>query len=84
MEGRVIKLSMDKGYGFIRQDQRTERDIFFHVSALREDLNFCEALVGTRVRYEREQTSRGWQASNVEPADPTPVEAAANTQSEGA
>ena len=72
MEGRVCKLNMDKGYGFIRQDQKSEKDMFFHFTALR-GLDFCEALIGQRVSYERQQTARGWQASEIIAIDPEPT-----------
>lgn len=46
----TIKAVTDRGFGFIRPDERTESDVFFHASALLDtDIDLLS--VGDRVTY---------------------------------
>ena len=63
-QGNIKKLVVDRGFGFITQD---EGDIFFHCSAV-TGTNFEDLQEGQTVDYEVEQGKRGPQAVGVKPA----------------
>jgi cold shock CspA family protein len=48
--GRITKLMIGQGYGFIRLMSR--REVFFHRSDLREGTSFNDLVVGHPVRFE--------------------------------
>ena len=60
-EGK-IKKKMEKGFGFI--DTGTDKDLFFHFSAL-VDVTFEELREGQRVSYTAGQGPKGPCAENV-------------------
>lgn len=62
MEEGTIKRITDKGFGFIANG--TERDMFFHSSAL-EGVRFEELQEGQRVSYEVGQGPKGPRAEHV-------------------
>ncbi len=58
----TIKRITDKGFGFI--DNGTQRDMFFHSSAL-EGVTFDELQEGQRVTYDVGEGPKGPRAENV-------------------
>ncbi|MEO8494816.1 MAG: cold shock domain-containing protein [Planctomycetota bacterium] len=60
-EGKIKRL-MDKGFGFI--DTGTDKDLFFHNSAL-EGVSFEELREGERVSYTAGRGPKGPCAENV-------------------
>ncbi len=60
-EGKIKRL-MDKGFGFI--DTGTDKDLFFHNSAL-EGVSFEELREGERVSYTEGRGPKGPCAENV-------------------
>ncbi len=60
-EGKIKRL-MDKGFGFI--DTGTDKDLFFHNSAL-EGVTFEQLQEGERVSYTEGQGRQGPCAENV-------------------
>ena len=60
-EGKIKRL-MDKGFGFI--DTGTDKDLFFHNSAL-EGVSFEELQEGQRVSYTEGRGQKGPCAENV-------------------
>lgn len=72
--GRVVRLVLDRGFGFIRDDQGT-REYFFHRKNCAPDCPFSELeskddrqrRQGTHVQFEVEQDEQQrWRAVNVE------------------
>lgn len=59
-EGTIKKLA-DKGFGFI---QGSEKDIFFHFSAL-EGISFEDLREGQKVEYQEGTGPKGPRAENV-------------------
>ena len=49
-DGRIVKLFVGQGYGFIRVSN--DRDIFFHRSDVREGSSFNEFVIGDSVTFE--------------------------------
>ena len=70
MQGTIVAVKVDKGFGFICPPDRNLRDdnLFFHARDL-INLEFGESLVERRVEFDVEQTSKGPRARNVRPAD---------------
>lgn len=60
----TIKSLTDKGFGFIEAKEVSEKDIFFHASAL-QGVEFNELRGGETVSFETEQGDRGLKAINV-------------------
>ena len=60
MQGTVIYYNFEKGYGFIKQDDNPEENMFFHFS----DCNEVPP-VRSRVQYAIKEGRRGPQATNV-------------------
>jgi cold shock CspA family protein len=46
-QGKIVFWNEDGGYGFIKPDRANERDAFFHISALSEEVR-----IGDRVSFE--------------------------------
>ncbi len=65
MSGSVKSIVFDRGFGFIAVPG--ERDVFFHANDL-ERTTFDEQLVGLRVEFAVEQTTKGARARHVQPA----------------
>jgi cold shock CspA family protein len=68
--GTLVKIN-EKGFGWIKQDQAGEKDLYFHCSELRGGLQgkFSKHLEGVRVNYQRTACRRGLQATNIIPAN---------------
>ena len=62
MEG-IIKNLTDKGFGFITVDGE-EKDLFFHKNELK-DVSYEELKVGDRVSFEKADSEKGPNATNV-------------------
>jgi CspA family cold shock protein len=60
----TIKRLTDKGFGFI--DTGTDKDMFFHSSAL-EGVSYDDLQVGQRVSYNEGRGPKGPRAENVRP-----------------
>ena len=63
-EGTIKRLT-DKGFGFI--DTGSDKDLFFHMSAL-VDVRFDELHEGQQVSYAETHGPKGPCAENVKPA----------------
>jgi len=62
MEGTIKKLT-DKGFGFIAIDGE-EKDLFFHRNELK-DVTYEELKEGDRVSFEKADSPKGPNATNV-------------------
>ncbi len=62
MEG-TIKTLTEKGFGFITVDNE-EKDLFFHKNELK-DVTYEELKVGDRVSFEKSDSEKGPNATNV-------------------
>ncbi|XOB41838.1 MAG: cold-shock protein [Candidatus Nealsonbacteria bacterium] len=62
MEGTIKNLT-DKGFGFITVDGE-EKDLFFHKNELK-GVNYEELKVGDRVSFEKADSEKGPNATNV-------------------
>ena len=62
MEG-TIKTITDKGFGFITIDGE-EKDLFFHRNELK-DVNLEDLKVGDRVSFEKGESPKGPNATNI-------------------
>lgn len=60
-EGVISQYNEKRGFGFIRVQSDTER-YFFHISQL---ANTAQPKVGTRVKFTKEKTSKGYQAKDI-------------------
>lgn len=77
MEGTIMRMITDRGFGFIRVDDGTRRDnrrdkdteVFFHRSAVLGSTPFEDLREGTRVTFEPTQTDKGPRAEQVRPID---------------
>ena len=64
MDGQVVKLRSDRGFGFIRSS--SGEDVFFHRSAVAND-GYDDLREGQNVTFDREESPRGPRACNVTP-----------------
>ena len=62
MEGTIKNLT-DKGFGFITVDGE-EKDLFFHKNELK-DVSYEDLKVGDRVSFEKTDSEKGPNATNV-------------------
>jgi CspA family cold shock protein len=63
MEGAIKKVVIEKGFGFITVDGE-EKDLFFHKNELK-GVNFEELKEGDRVSFEKTDSPKGPNATNV-------------------
>ena len=63
MEGTIKTLISDKGFGFITVDGE-EKDLFFHKNELK-GVSYEELKVGDRVSFEKADSEKGPNATNV-------------------
>ena len=66
MTGRVKWFNNEKGYGFIENTEKD--DIFVHYSAIRQE-GYKTLSEGQIVRFKLIETSKGYQALDVEVVD---------------
>ncbi len=64
----TVKVVTDKAYGFIETDE-SEKDVFFHESALTGDLATRKLRVGDVVEFEIVQSEKGLNAQNIQLAE---------------
>ncbi len=67
MQGVIKKKLADKNFGFIQQ-QDSEKDVFFHASAVTGGSTFETLREGDEVTFEVENTPKGAAAINVQKA----------------
>ena len=67
--GTVVRVLVEKNFGFITPSDGDGRDVFFHANALDTSLDFDETLVERRVAFEMTTTDKGPRASSVRAAD---------------
>lgn len=65
MEGFVKSVIVDRGFFFIRPDDKSLPDLFAHVRSLDRSIAFDETLRELRVAFETEESERGLRAVNV-------------------
>jgi cold shock protein len=58
----IIKKKTEKGFGFIAIEGAD--DLFFHSNSL-VDITYDELKEGDSVTFDKEQTQKGWNATNV-------------------
>jgi CspA family cold shock protein len=63
MNGEIVRVVADKGFGFIRGQDGVER--FFHRSAVESSVNFNSLATGQRVSFEDEPSPKGPRARRV-------------------
>lgn len=68
MQGVVVRINVDRGFGFIRTDQ-TGPDAFVHFRDLAKGLEFDETLIERRVEFDVVTVEKGLRARNVRPAE---------------
>ncbi len=68
MQGSIVRLVRDRGFGFIRAENGTE--IFFHASGVTGNTPYDNLTEGQTVSYDTSQDTRGRgeRAINVQPA----------------
>lgn len=64
MLGKITRLTVTRGFGFIKVDDCRESDHFFHASQLR-DLPFDERLLGQAVEFESSLGEKGLNALEI-------------------
>ena len=60
----TIALKRDEGYGFIKQDDGGDKDVFFHASSVAEP-GFDDLQPGDAVTFDVEEGPKGPAATNV-------------------
>lgn len=63
MNGKVVRLTTDKGFGFIHGSD--QRDYFFHRSSVR-NTTFEELRIGQDVEFEESEGPKGPRAEDVQ------------------
>jgi cold shock protein len=68
MQGTIVRLVRDRGFGFIKAENGTE--VFFHATGVTGSTPYDNLQEGQAVTYDKEQDSRGRgeRAVNVQPA----------------
>jgi CspA family cold shock protein len=64
MTGTIKNINVERGFGFIRAADGTDR--FFHYTALRGGTKLSMLSAGMPVTFDHEQSERGPRAVNVE------------------
>jgi cold shock CspA family protein len=64
--GTVVKVLVDKGFGFLRPDGQTT-DLFFHRQQLDREIEWDDSLLERRVKFDRAKCERGERAVRVRP-----------------
>ena len=67
MQGTIVRLVRDRGFGFIKAENGSE--VFFHATGVTGNTPYDNLQEGQTVSYEKEQDSRGRgeRAVNVQP-----------------
>lgn len=61
MQGKIVRLMKEKGFGFIRAE---EVDYFFHRTALK-NIRFDDLVGGEEVEFEDSEASKGPRAEDI-------------------
>lgn len=72
IQGKIIKIAKEGGWGFISSKEKKFTRIFFHWSSLNQDtLHFTELRKGMTVEFELSQyQDKGWRAIKIEVVNP--------------
>ncbi|MBH56896.1 MAG: cold shock domain-containing protein [Planctomycetaceae bacterium] len=62
-QGKIKRLVADRGFGFLETDGSD--DLFFHLSALADDLSFEDLAEGDVLEYDLGDGPKGKRAENV-------------------
>ena len=62
-QGKIKRLVADRGFGFLETDG--SEDLFFHLSALADDLSFEDLAEGDVLEYDLGDGPKGKRAENV-------------------
>jgi len=62
-QGKIKRLVADRGFGFLETDG--SEDLFFHLSALAEDVSFEDLAEGDVLEYDLGDGPKGKRAENV-------------------
>ena len=57
MQGSIVRLVRDRGFGFIKAENGSE--VFFHATGVKGSTPFDNLSEGQTVSYDKEQDSRG-------------------------
>jgi len=68
MKGTVLRLNLDKGFGFIESAEGGD-NLFFHCSNLVPTLEFNGQLEHLRVMFDVQEGPKGLRAVNIRPDD---------------
>lgn len=63
----TIKNFNQKGFGFVRDENNSDRDIFYFIGVWKKSGMAGEPQVGQRIEYDIEQGDRGPRAVNIRP-----------------
>ena len=62
-QGKIKRLVADRGFGFLETDG--SEDLFFHLSALADDVSFEDLAEGDVLEYDLGDGPKGKRAENV-------------------
>jgi len=65
MNGTIAKIVSDRGFGFIKPETESEKDLFFHARSVEGDTVFDDLKEGDAITYELEDGPKGPAAVNV-------------------
>lgn len=65
MKGTIAKIVSDRGFGFIKPETESEKDLFFHARGVVEGTVFDDLREGDAITYEVEEGPKGPAAINV-------------------
>ena len=63
MTGTVVRVIVDKNFGFIRGEDN--REYFFHKSAIMHNVDFTQELNGKKAEFSGLETEKGLRAEEV-------------------
>lgn len=65
MKGTIAKIVSDRGFGFIKPETDSGKDLFFHARSVVGDTVFDDLKEGDAITYEIEDGQKGPAAVNV-------------------
>jgi len=65
MTGTIAKIVSDRGFGFIKPDEGSDKDLFFHARSVVGDTVYDDLREGDKVTYELEEGPKGPAAVEV-------------------
>lgn len=69
MTGTIAKLVTDRGFGFIKPDEESDKDLFFHARGVTGETVYDDLREGDKVTYELEDGPKGPTAVEVAKAE---------------